>query len=104
RIHIPITTNSEVHFFINSEEVKMLAGECWYGNFNLPHRVRNVGKTDRIHLVMDCLRNDWFDAIFLKSGYNFDLENAQPEYSYETKLRMIEQLKLMDTETSRELI
>ncbi len=104
RIHIPITTNEEVHFFIDSKEVKMLPGECWYGNFNLSHSVRNDGKTDRIHLVMDCLRNAWSDALFLESGYDFEAENNQPEYSIETKLQMIEQLKLMDTEISREMI
>ena len=104
RIHIPITTNEGVHFFINHEEVKMLPEECWYGNFNLPHSVRNDGETDRIHLVMDCLRNDWSDKLFTESGYNFEAENVQPEYSRETKLQMIEQLKLMDTEISREMI
>ncbi len=104
RIHIPITTNDKVQFFINSEEVKMLPSECWYGNFNLPHSVSNTGETERVHLVMDCLRNEWSDALFLKMGYDFALENAAPQYSLETKLQMIEQLKLMDTEVSRELI
>ena len=104
RIHIPITTNENVHFFIDSKEVKMLPGECWYGNFNLPHSVRNDGKTDRIHLVMDCLRNEWSDSLFLESGYNFEIENEQPQYSRETKLQMIEQLKLMKTETSEKMI
>ena len=104
RIHIPITTNENVHFFINSEEIKMLPATCWYGNFNLKHSVRNEGKTDRIHLVMDCLRNEWSDKLFAKNGYNFEAENTQPEYSRETKMQMIEQLKLMDTEISKEMI
>src|SRR5690606_2115612 len=104
RIHIPITTNEGVHFFINSEEVKMLPGECWYGNFNLPHSVRNDGESDRIHLVMDCLRNEWSNNLFSESGYNFEIENKKPEYSRETKLQMIEQLKLMNTETSKKMI
>jgi hypothetical protein len=104
RIHIPIITNEEVHFFIDSKEVKMLPTECWYGNFNLPHSVRNDGKADRIHLVMDCIRNDWSDNLFAECGYNFEAEKAAPEYSRETKLQMIEQLKLMDTETSKAMI
>ncbi len=104
RIHIPITTNDDVHFFINSEEIKMLPTECWYGNFNLPHSVRNEGKSDRIHLVMDCLRNEWSDILFSECGYNFEDENKPPEYSRETKLQMIEQLKLMNTETSERMI
>jgi len=104
RIHIPITTNENVHFFINSEKVKMLPTECWYGNFNLPHSVRNIGKTDRIHLVMDCLRNEWSDSLFKKNGYNFEFEKKRQTYSRETKLQMIEQLKLMKTETSERMI
>lgn len=104
RIHIPITTNENVHFFIDSKEVKMLPGEGWYGNFNLPHSVRNDGKTDRIHLVMDCIRNDWSDALFAECGYDFENEKLVPEYSRETKLQMIAQLKLMNTETSEKMI
>ncbi|WP_220092308.1 aspartyl/asparaginyl beta-hydroxylase domain-containing protein [Aequorivita sp. CIP111184] len=104
RIHIPITTNERVHFFIDSDEVKMLPGTCWYGNFNLSHSVCNEGNTDRIHLVMDCLRNDWSDALFLECGYNFEIESAKPDYSDETKLQMIEHLKLMETETAKEMI
>ena len=45
RIHIPIMTNQDVHFYINNKEVTMAVGECWYGNFNLPHRVENNGTT-----------------------------------------------------------
>ena len=33
-------------------------GECWYINFNLPHRIHNRGTTDRVHLVIDCVLND----------------------------------------------
>lgn len=104
RIHIPITTNEKVHFFINSNEIKMLPSECWYGNFNLPHSVRNDGETERIHLVMDCLRNDWSNNLFAENGYHFDSENTKPEYSRDTKLQIIEQLKLMNTETAREMV
>ncbi len=104
RIHIPITTNSCVRFFINGEQVKMLPGECWYGNFNLPHSVRNEGETDRFHLVMDCVRNAWSDKLFSEMGYEFECENAPVEYSRDTKLKMIEQLRLMDTDTARTLI
>lgn len=104
RIHIPITTNEKVHFFINSNEIKMLPSECWYGNFNLPHSVRNDGEIERIHLVMDCLRNDWSNNLFAENGYHFDSENTKPEYSRDTKLQIIEQLKLMNTETAREMV
>ncbi len=59
RFHIPVLTNPEVEFYLNQQRVVMNEGECWYLNFNLPHRVINRGATDRIHLVIDCVVNDW---------------------------------------------
>lgn len=68
RLHVPITTNPEVEFFVDGERVGMQAGECWYINFNLPHRVANLGATTRIHLVMDCVVNDWLRALIPETG------------------------------------
>lgn len=104
RIHIPIITNPNVLFYINNTLVPMAAGECWYGNFNLPHRVENNGLTDRIHLVIDCIRNTWSDNLFIKAGYNFEEENKPPVYNKETKLKMIDALERMHTETSKKLV
>ena len=59
RIHIPIQTNPEVQFHINNQLVDMKPGEVWFGDFSLPHRVENNGKERRIHLVLDCVANEW---------------------------------------------
>lgn len=59
RIHVPIQTNPAVEFIHQSQRVVMGEGECWYLNFNLPHRVHNRGEFDRIHLLIDCKVNDW---------------------------------------------
>lgn len=59
RIHVPVQTHEQVEFYLNNKRVVMNEGECWYLNFNLPHRVKNSGTTDRIHLVIDCVVNDW---------------------------------------------
>ena len=104
RIHIPIKTNPAVSFVINDEKVPMGVGECWYGNFNLPHWVHNNGDSDRVHLVMDCIRNDWSNKLFLKAGYIFEDENQKTNYSDETKLQMISELKRIDTPVARQLI
>lgn len=37
----------------------MKPGELWYLNVNRYHSVTNGGSTDRIHLVIDCIVNDW---------------------------------------------
>jgi len=59
RIHIPIFTNEKVTFLLNDVEVKMKEGECWYLRLSDPHQVKNEGETDRIHLVLDLVLNDW---------------------------------------------
>ncbi len=64
RVHIPITTNPDVDFRLSGERMNMRPGETWYLNFNLPHSVANRGTTDRIHLVIDCVMNDWLDSFF----------------------------------------
>ena len=60
RIHVPITTNPEVEFYLNEEIVKMDAGSCWFLDFREPHSVVNRGSGSRTHLVIDGRKNDWF--------------------------------------------
>ena len=59
RIHIPIVTNPRVEFEVNRVPVTMAPGETWYLRLADPHRVFNGGTTDRIHLVVDAVVNDW---------------------------------------------
>ncbi|HVS40434.1 MAG TPA: aspartyl/asparaginyl beta-hydroxylase domain-containing protein [Gemmataceae bacterium] len=59
RLHVPVTTNLAVEFVVNGEKLRLAPGEVWYVNFSLPHRVANRGATDRVHLVIDCVVNDW---------------------------------------------
>lgn len=65
RLHIPIVTNPEVIFFVDAHRVEMKEGECWYLDLSLPHWVENHGKTDRIHLVIDCQVNDWLRELIV---------------------------------------
>jgi Aspartyl/Asparaginyl beta-hydroxylase len=103
RIHIPIQTNDKVIFTVNQKPLTMREGECWYADFNLPHFVSNDGETDRIHLVIDCLRNDWSDQLFANLGYDFEVEKRN-KLDNQTKLLMIERLSLMKTETADNII
>lgn len=59
RLHIPVRTSPEVEFYLDGERVQLNEGEVWYLNFNLPHRVENPSSIDRVHLVIDCVVNDW---------------------------------------------
>lgn len=63
RLHVPIQTSAEIKFFVNDERVLMREGECWYLDLSLPHRVENNAEIDRIHLVIDCVVNDWVRSL-----------------------------------------
>lgn len=64
RIHIPVLTNPQVEFFLDKKPVQMSEGEVRYLNLNLPHSVINHGTNERVHLVIDCLVNDWLREFF----------------------------------------
>jgi len=68
RLHIPVITNPQVEFVLNQIRVVMNEGECWYLNVNQPHRVANRGYADRIHLVIDCVVNDWLREVMLATA------------------------------------
>jgi len=59
RIHVPVTTGPDVEFLLQGEAVEMGEGEAWYLDLNLPHAVANRGNEARVHLVVDCVVDDW---------------------------------------------
>ena len=64
RIHIPIVTNENVKFYIEDEQLNWKEGELWYGDFSLPHKLHNQSDITRVHLVLDCLVDNTFLALF----------------------------------------
>jgi hypothetical protein len=70
RIHIPVITNADVAFYLNRSRVVMEAGSAWYLRLSDPHSVHNNGDSDRVHMVIDAVANDWIRAM---------LESAQRE-------------------------
>jgi hypothetical protein len=66
RVHIPVQTDPCIEFFLNGELVVMNEGETWYLDLSLPHRVNNNGRVDRIHLVIDCVVNEWIESTIKK--------------------------------------
>jgi hypothetical protein len=63
RLHVPVLTNDDVEFFAGGERVVMRPGECWYVDVDQPHAVFNRGTTDRVHLVIDAVVNDWLRGV-----------------------------------------
>ena len=108
RLHIPIQTNKGVCFLVNNQRLNMESGTCWYANFNLPHSVVNHGRQARIHLIIDCHRNEWTDVLFKKSGYDFDKESEVMQKHNTVKKedipQIINQLALLNTTTANALI
>ncbi|MCW5518301.1 aspartyl/asparaginyl beta-hydroxylase domain-containing protein [Aureitalea sp. L0-47] len=90
RVHIPIHTNSDVEFILDSERIVMKEGECWYTNVNFEHSVANRGEAARVHLVIDGKRNDWSDKLFFSLAPEEDFIPKKKEYSKEELQQMIE--------------
>jgi len=63
RFHVPIVTNPEAYFIFSGENIHMNPGECWYVEAALPHGAGNLGKEARIHLVIDCVVNDFVNTL-----------------------------------------
>lgn len=63
RVHVPVTTNPGLEFRLDGHVIDMGLGEAWYLDLNLRHSVVNDGATARVHLVLDCVVNDWFRAL-----------------------------------------
>lgn len=54
RLHLPLRTDPAVAFIVDEHSVPMKQGELWYLNADVLHSVRHQGRSDRVHLVIDC--------------------------------------------------
>ena len=99
RIHIPVFTNEGVEFMLDEERLLMKEGECWYINANLRHSVANHGGTDRIHLVIDCMVNEWLKNIFNEA----EKVTIEEQVNVDEIQKVIRELRLQNTATSNKL-
>lgn len=104
RLHIPIITNSDVEFILDDTRLVMNEGECWYIDANFIHSVANRGSQDRIHLVIDGIRNNWTDAMFYKEAQQEAFVKPAPVITDEQKKLMIAELRRMNTPTANKMI
>jgi hypothetical protein len=79
RVHIPLIAAPDVEFYVDGERVFMQEGECWYLDLSLPHRVHNLGSTDRIHLVLDCAVEGWLLSLFPTEEEAL-VQRTEPQY------------------------
>ncbi len=85
RVHVPIVTNDDVAFYLDGELLPMREGEAWYLDLELPHRVDNRSDHDRVHLVIDCVENEWLDGLL--SAGAAATETSQPNVNSPSRLR-----------------
>jgi len=104
RIHVPIQTNEGVQFKVGDELLVLKEGSSWYIDFDETHAIVNNGKTVRVHLVIDGLRNSWTDELFTAHGYDMAAEQKEQQMDRETTLRVIEELERLNTPISKQLI
>lgn len=101
RLHFPVVTNPLVEFYLDNERLHMQEGECWYINANLPHRLANKGSDDRIHLVVDCIVNDWLHEVFSKCIAKSELKERDLFLQQKnTTLQIISELRMRGDNTS----
>lgn len=106
RFHIPVITNNEVEFYLDEERIIMDEGACWYMNLSLKHSLLNKSNTDRIHLVIDCVVNDWVKDILNDTSIKIKKTFAginKINDSTEQKILTIEALRQMNTATSNQM-
>ncbi len=99
RLHFPIQTNPDVSFYVEDTRVDMQVGTCWYINANLTHRVSNNGTTDRVHLVVDCLVNDWLRQLFDRA----DKQTKDEDVDIAQQKQVIAALRLQNTPVATKL-
>ena len=82
RIHIPIRTNHNVHFYLwkdkKPQHYNLEQGKYYYTDVTRPHAVHNKSTVDRLHLVADCYSNDKLEALILQ---NEKFEEEEEQYN-----------------------
>lgn len=67
RFHVPIVSEC-AEFVLDDRPITMRPGECWYVDVDRPHSVANSGKSARVHLVIDCVVNDWLKGMMIDAA------------------------------------
>lgn len=84
RLHVPLKTNSDIHFMVDDERIIMQQGRLYNLNNRVPHWVENRSNQERIHLIIDYLppENNCTDIL----NINFDLMLKARHEKKQTKI------------------
>lgn len=100
RLHIPVRTSREVEFVLDGALLPMAPGECWYINADLPHSVVNRGSTERVHLVIDCLVNDWLLGLLPEAEVPCTAQEQDGGIDAENWRQVVQALRLQGTDSA----
>ncbi len=89
RVHIPVQTNPDLVFMLGGERVVMREGTMWYLNVNHPHSVYNGGAAARVHLVVDCVVNEWVTRMVASATVDQFFASVAPGDPLEERLRAL---------------
>ncbi|GHE60414.1 aspartyl/asparaginyl beta-hydroxylase domain-containing protein [Roseivirga thermotolerans] len=103
RIHIPVSHPNGMLTLLNDKPVDWQEGECWYLDLDMPHEIRNESDHDRIHIVMDCVRNAWWDNIFSQANYTPSFGTGYSRMQKE-ELQEMKQLLINMNSNANELV
>ncbi|MDQ6777387.1 MAG: aspartyl/asparaginyl beta-hydroxylase domain-containing protein [Actinomycetota bacterium] len=67
RVHVAVLTSPDVEFVLDGSRVELAAGQAWYLDLSLPHRVANRSAVTRIHLVIDCVVDEWLRELMAEA-------------------------------------
>jgi hypothetical protein len=67
RVHVPIVTAPDVTLRVNGTRIPLGAGEAWTIDVRFPHEVENRSTVDRVHLVIDLIRNAALETMLEQS-------------------------------------
>lgn len=104
RVHLPVTTGPGAHFVLNDTPLSMAAGECWALNVGLPHHVANNSPGERIHIVMDCKRNAWWEELLKSLGHDQKRENQYSRMDLGQLQEMKSLMERLDGEGSKQAL
>jgi hypothetical protein len=95
RIHIPVTTNEEIYFYVDGERIQMQNGECWLVDITKDHEVENRSPTDRMQLMIDCDLNEWWEQTLEGHGVKMPTKSRWSSFPTEDLHAMMENLSLL---------
>jgi hypothetical protein len=102
RIHVPVATSDEVEFVVAGRRLALREGEPWYIDFSQPHRIDNRGSSDRVHLVIDGVVNDWALNLLNRGLSEMVTETFQP--AGVESFRLFRELVFEDAELQGQLL